>query len=316
MAEDVRGVDPGERGSVTAQELRAPSLADVPLSAPGATGGLLDVFRHRYLLRLLVRKELAARYQGSFLGLLWSYVQPLTRFVMYFFVMGIVLNMNHRVENFAIHIFCGLVFVSYFTSTFASGTRSIVSNKQLVQKMSLPREMFPVSSMLVSLYHAVPQMVILTLASWAVGWKPDLPGLFAGILGLLIIATFGTALALVFSAANVFFRDFQNIVPTLTQFIHFAVPMIYPFHRIQQSSINGTWIESLYLANPIAEATLLMQRLFWVPTTSNPAQTAATDLPSHLITRGLVELAAGLVVLALSQALFSRLENKFAERLT
>jgi ABC-2 type transport system permease protein len=51
-----------------------------PLRPPWSEQGLLEVFRHRYILTLLVRREIAARYQGSVLGLLWSYVNPLTQF--------------------------------------------------------------------------------------------------------------------------------------------------------------------------------------------------------------------------------------------
>ena len=50
---------------------------DAPLTSPSATSGLLEVFRRRYLLKLLVRREISARYQGSFLGLFWSYINPL-----------------------------------------------------------------------------------------------------------------------------------------------------------------------------------------------------------------------------------------------
>ena len=53
-------------------------LVDAPLASPAADSGLLEVFRRRYLLRLLVRREISARYQGSFLGLLWSYINPLS----------------------------------------------------------------------------------------------------------------------------------------------------------------------------------------------------------------------------------------------
>ena len=120
-------------------------------SPPSPTSGLLEVFRRRYLLRLLVRREIAARYQGSFLGLLWSYVSPLSQFCMYYFVIGLDASGLHKdVPNFAIHLFCGMVIVHFFTETFNAGTRSIVRNKALVQKMAMPREMFPVASMLVS----------------------------------------------------------------------------------------------------------------------------------------------------------------------
>jgi ABC-2 type transport system permease protein len=290
-------------------------VPDAPLVPPGGAGGLFDVFRRRYLLRLLVKKELAARYQGSFLGLLWSYVQPGVRFAMYFFVIGLVLGLHKDVENFGIHIFSAMVFVHYFTETFSSGTRSIVRNKALVRKMALPREMFPMAAMLVSAYHTIPQGLILLAGCLATGWTPDTEGMLAGLLGFSIFAVFGMGLALLFSAANVFFRDFQNIVQTALTFTHWAVPMIYPFSKLSQSSLGGTWVEAVYLANPIAEATLLMQRCFWVYTTSDPAATIALDMPDHLFTRGLIELAVCLVFLVIAQMSFTRLERKFAERL-
>ena len=53
-----------------------------------------------------------------------------------------------------------------------AGTRSIVRNKSLVQKMAVPREMFPVASMLVSLFHVGPQMVILLIATYSAAGTP------------------------------------------------------------------------------------------------------------------------------------------------
>ncbi|WP_246456260.1 ABC transporter permease [Nocardioides mesophilus] len=215
-------------------------VAQIPLQPPSSTGGLLDVFRRRYMLRLLVKRELSARYQGSFLGMLWSYVQPLVRFCMYYFVVGGALGLHDNVQNFAIHVFSGLVVVHYFTETFSAGTRSIVRNKAIVQKMAMPREMFPVASMLVSAYHTVPQLAILIVACVVTGWSPDLAGFGAGLLGLAIITILGTSCALLFSAANVFFRDFSNVVQTLTTFVHFSVPMIYPFSGSPSGSVSST----------------------------------------------------------------------------
>ncbi len=121
---------------------------------------------------MLVRREISARYQGSFLGLLWSYINPLSQLFIYWFVFGVIMNRG-GVEKFAIHVFCGLIVVQFFVETFNAGTRSIVRNKALVQKMAMPREMFPVASMLVSLYHMGPQLVILTIVCLIAGWTPD-----------------------------------------------------------------------------------------------------------------------------------------------
>jgi ABC-2 type transport system permease protein len=288
------------------------SVPDAPLAQPGANAGLLDVFRRRYLLRLLVRKEIQGRYSGSFLGLFWSYVQPGVRFAMYYFVIGGILQLHEDVPLFGIHMFAGIVFVHFFTESFTAGTRSIIKNKALVRKMSMPREMFPVASMLVSAFHVVPGLVILTVACVAVGWTPDPVGLGAGLLGFVICAVLGTALALFFSAANVFFRDFSNVVQTLTQFTTFSVPMIYPYSKVADRF--GEYAQ-YYLVNPMAEAVLLFQRGFWVGTTSDPEATVAEHLPDNLFTLGFIHLGAALVLLGLAQLVFTRLENKIPERL-
>lgn len=287
-------------------------MAEAQLTPPTANNGLLAVFQRRYLLRLLVRREINARYQGSFLGLLWSYINPLSQFLVYFIVIGQILELHKETENFGIHLFAGLVVVHFFTETFGAGTRSIVRNKSIVVKMPLPREMFPVATMLVSLYHVGPQVVILVIAGLLNGWVPDPVGIFAALLALLMIMALGTAAALVFSVANVFFRDFGNIVNVLQLFVRFSVPMIYPFSMVDDRF--GAAAE-YYLLNPLAEAVLLFQRAFWVGTTSDPEHIAATDLPSDLLLRGGVMLGVALILLVLAQLLFTKLENKIPERL-
>ena len=304
--------------------------ASAPLVSPFAGGGLVDVFRRRYLLRLLVGKEIQARYQGSLLGLMWSYVQPLVRFCMYFFVIGLVLGLHKTVPNFAIHMFAALVGVHFFTETFSTGTRSIMRNKAIVRKMAMPREMFPVASVIVSAINSFPQLLILFIGAVGVGWRPDPGGIFAAVLGLAIITVLGTALALLFSAMNVFFRDFQNIVSTFSLFTHWIVPMIYPFARIARGAA-GSWLYYLYLSNPLTVGVLLLQRAFWVPTLpdcqpglrslriclphGDPNAFGWPNLPNHLFLLGWLMLGASFVVLVLCQIAFNRLETKFAERL-
>jgi ABC-2 type transport system permease protein len=287
-------------------------VVKAPLSPPWAEQGLFEVFRHRYILSLLVRREIAARYQGSVLGLMWSYVNPLTQFFIYYFVMGVLFGRAQRTEAFAIHVFAGLIIVHFFTETMNAGTRSIVRNKSLVQKMAVPREMFPVASMLVSLFHVVPQVVILLVATFLAGWRPDPMGLVYGVLALLIIGSLGTALALVFSAANVFLRDVSNAVNVLSNFVRFGSPMMYPYSLVAQKFHGHT---AIYLTNPITEAVLDFQRCFWVGATSHPARTVAQDMPPHLMLLSLRALLVSLVVLVFAQSMFTRLERRIPERL-
>lgn len=283
-----------------------------PLRPPWAEQGLLEVFRHRYILSLLVRREISARYQGSVLGLLWSYVNPLTQFFIYYFVMGVLFGRAQRTEAFAIHVFAGLIIVHFFLETMNAGTRSIVRNKSLVQKMAVPREMFPVASMLVSLFHVVPQVVILLIATLLSGWSPDAYGLVYGVLSLLIIMSLGTALALMFSAANVFLRDVSNAVHVLGNFVRFGVPMMYPYSLVSQRFHGHT---TIYLLNPITEAVLDFQRAFWVGATNHPAHTVAIDMPPNMMMLSLRALLISLAVLVFAQSTFSRLERRIPERL-
>ena len=126
-----------------------------PLAPPTSNGGLLEVFRRRYLLRLLVRRAIDSRYQGTALGWAWSYLQPFVRFLMFYFVFQVLIGRGGSMENFAIHLVCGMVIVHFFTETFNGGTKSLVNNRGLIVKLPIPRELFPVATMLVQNHRQV-----------------------------------------------------------------------------------------------------------------------------------------------------------------
>ena len=303
--------------SMPVVELRGPRqtrLVDAELVDPAPQGGIREVFRQHYLLRLIVGRQLAQMYAASLLGLLWSYIQPALRFVVYFFVFGVVLVDRHGgLENFALRLFTGMVFVHYFTETWSGGARSIYQNRSLVMKMRVPREIFPIASMLVAAYHTGPQVLILAIGCVVVGWHFSMTGLLAGALGMAILVSFSMALALIFSALNVFYLDFQNIVQTVTQFMHFLVPMMYSYSMLAKLGENHRWAYELYFANPLGEVVLLMQRMFWAPTVD--AKVAAAEFPPDLWTRGFIMLGFCLVFVVFAQRVFTRLEDRFPERL-
>ncbi len=307
-------------------------LAHVPLVPPSRTSGVFEVFRRRYLLRLMVRREIQARYAGTAFGLAWSYINPFTRFLTFYAVFGLLLGRGLGLENFAIHLFSGMVLVNYFTETVTAGTRSLLSNKGVIAKMSMPREMFPVSSMLVSLWHTIPQLIILVAACVVTGWwgdgpvwAPDAVGMGAALLGFVLIMIYGTAFGLMFSCVNVIFRDFQRIVQTFINMIPFTTPMMYPYWITFQRF--PTFWHEVYLANPVAEAVQLIQRGFWYPTCSElPCATMpnpelpgtimpAPEFADHLYTRGFIMLGIGVVLLVVGQFVFARLEKSIPERL-
>jgi len=301
-------------------------LAHVPMVDPGAKGGLLGVFRRRYLLRLMVRRELRARYIGSKMGLLWSYINPFTRFLTFYFVFGIIIGRG-QVPHFAIHLFAGMVLVNLFVESFNAGTRSITQNKAVVQKMPLPREIFPIASTLVTLYHTGPQMVILVGACLVTGsFEPDPVGLLAALLGFGIVILLGTGMGLMFSAVNVMYRDLTRVVRIFTGMVPFSVPMMYPYTLVKERFEAFPVIANLYLANPIAEAVLLFQRGFWITTVSDEDALEAksewgfkpglhANFPDDLYVRGLIMLGIAAVFLVFAQWVFTRLDDKIPDRL-
>lgn len=320
-----RRKDAAERARRLAEQADMPAVApidapkqerhvDAPLVDPAPTGGLLEVFSNRYLLRLVVRRELAKMYAASALGLLWSYIQPAMRFTIFYLIFAVIMGAHKGIPNFALHLFCGMVFVGFFMEMWSGGTRSVWNNSGLVMKMRVPREIFPVASFIVSLYHTGPQVLVLMALCIFLGWHLTLSAIIFGLVGIAIIMAFGLAMGLIFAALNVLYRDTQNVVGTISMFVHFLVPQMYPYTMVANVQTSHPLLYNVYMSDPLAVGVLDVQKLFWAATSPNPALVAA-HFPHDLWLRSLIVLGACLVLLYLAQKFFARLESKFPERL-
>ncbi|RKS71142.1 ABC-2 type transport system permease protein [Actinomadura pelletieri DSM 43383] len=285
-----------------------PIGADAELRPPGNDGGLRQTFRNRYLMRLLVRRELRARYKGSLLGLGWSYVRPAVHFAVYYYVIGVFLGMDTQIEHFAVYLFSGMVLINLFTETLHSATRSVTNNAALVRKVFLPRELFPTASALVSLVHFLPGMTILLGATVATGWRPSPQALAAAVCGFAIIAVLGLGLGLLCAAVNVFVRDLEQGVDIAMIVITWSAPMIYPWTHVREHAPG--WVLDVYLANPLVSAVSLFQRAFWFPGTGG-----GFTFPPDLYVRAGVSMAVSILVFATGRAAFARMQKRFAQEL-
>jgi ABC-type polysaccharide/polyol phosphate export permease len=303
-----------------------------PLQDPRQAGGLHDVFRRRYLLWLLVRKEVKVRYQGSFLGLAWSYVQPIVRFCVYYFIANLIIS--HSTQNRALHIFSGMVMLQFFHTALSAGAKAIIKNKSLVRKINMPHEMFPVASIAVSLYNMFPMYVVLIIGDFIGHWHPDIAALWAALLGFAIAVVYGLGFAIILSAANVFIRDTTNIVEVVNTVLRWTAPVIYTYSTIRPKLLDHPWVDQLYICNPFNVAVMMNNRAFWItsfpvvpptpahdghpakPGISDPiAHGVAQEMPGHLFERGLIVLAAGFVFVMVAQLIFSRVDGRFADKL-
>ena len=284
------------------------------LHEPGGRGGLIEVLRSRTIVQMLVRRDVRLRYRTSSIGYFWAYVKPSIQFLIYYFVIGVVLGLERRVENFAIYVFSGLCLLSFFNETLSNGTRSIVKNRAIIKKIWLPREIFPIAGMMVAATRFVPQFIILMIGATATGWYFTWSGLLAAMAGLAIVAVWGTAFGLLLSAVNVYVREVGNLLELTGFLTHWLTPMIKPWTlvtgRVASLGVAGTVISAVYIYNPLCTALELFHLAFWSPTVD-----FYFALSPNLWTRAWVMLAIGLALLALAQKVFQRLQANFAEEL-
>lgn len=283
---------------------------------PGRGRGVLDVFRHGYLLQLLIRKGTATRYRNSVLGWVWSYVKPAAQFLIYYFVMGRVLNFDRNIENFPIYLFAGIVAVNLFNEAFGNATTSIVDNRALVKKIYLPRELFPIAAIIIAFVHFLPQLAILLLVCIFLGWTPTWMGIGGVLLGILLVMVLSLGLGLFFAGLNVRYRDAQNFVELIRMFSTWTSPVLYPWIFMQQAMANHEWLFSIYMWNPLTVAVELFHQGFWAGTTA-PIPEGAVD-PSIMPNFGLSVLIASIicvVTVGIGQAVFRHYERSFAQDL-
>lgn len=281
------------------------------LTPPGQSLGFVAVLQNRFLLRLLVDKEIQVRYRGSALGLLWSYIKPAVQFGVFYLAMGVFLQLNRNMPNYAIYLFSGMCLVNFFMETFSNAARSIVGNGHLIKKIFLPRELFPVSSLFVALVHFFPQVVVLLIACLASGWHPSLSQVGGLLAGAVIVGLFGLGLGLVFATADVFFRDAENIVDLINMVATWLSPVLYAWPMVQR--IAPDWVFAVYMANPITIGVELFHFGFWLPTTGGVQSWAP---PPHLLALWApVALLVSIAFLAVGDLLFKRLEGGFAQEL-
>lgn len=279
------------------------------LTVPGQGRGLLDVVERRFLLRLIVRKELRVRYRGSVLGMAWSYVKPAIQFVTYFVALGVFLNLRDSIPDYAIYLFAGIVVMNFFGEGFSNATRSILWNAPLINKIYLPRELFPVASLYVSAVHFFPQLLVLLVAAVFSGWRPTPAELAAGVLGFVIVAMLALGLGLLFGAVNVYYRDAENFVDLIVMVATWGSPVLYTWQKVQESFGDGL-LFTLYQLNPLTSAVELFHYAFWYGGTDR-----TITLPPHLWTFAAGALAISLVVVVAGQLVFRRLEGRFAQEL-
>lgn len=284
---------------------------------PSPIERIKHLWQYRELIGNLTRKELKVKYKNSILGFFWSLLNPL----MYLVVFSIVFNIisDVPVPYYGILFLSGLLAWNLFSTGLSAGTIAITSNAQLVTKVWFPRESLVLASVFSAMVHFALQGLVLLAAMLAFRRPPDLEYLPVLALAFLVTLTLCTALAIGLSAVNVYLRDTQHLLEVAMLAWFWLSAIAYPYGQIV-TKIEQRWgasYEWLLHLNPMITVVVSFQRMLYNPDWSDPHEAAVLP-PHHMswyLTHLGIALGVSLVLLYGALALFSRLEDNFAEEI-
>lgn len=249
-----------------------------------------ELYRYRVLVEVLIRRELKARYRGTVLGFLWSFVNPLILMGLYVLVFSVYLRVD--MPNYPAFLLSGIFPWLWFSSTLSEATLAILANGGLIRKVYLPSEVFPLVFVGSNMAHFVASLPILfAFLLWA-GLTPSWSLLFLPVVvGLQVLFTYGIALAI--SSLVVQFRDLLHIVPNLLTALFFATPIFYPATLVPER------YRILLDVNPLTYLILAYQDVLFFGRMPSPGRLAVLVLGTWLV------LAAGLSIFDAHKDMFA-----------
>lgn len=196
---------------------------------------LKNLFNYQEMLRNSVRKELRARYKGSVLGFLWTFINPLLQLVVYSFVFNRIMRVTPpEGVNYTLWLFVALVPWTCISSTILQSTNIIIQNGNLIKKIYFPRMILPLSLTLTNMINMILTFLIVILVVLIGGSPLTFHYLWLPLVFVVqFILLFG--FALLFSVANVFFRDLEHIMSIVVMVWFYVTPIIYTIKLIPEN---------------------------------------------------------------------------------
>ena len=192
---------------------------------------LMDLYRFRELIQVLIVRDVKGRYRGTFLGFLWSLLNPLIFMGIYVVVFSIYLRIE--MEDYPVFLLSGILPWLWFSNGMMESITSILGNGSLIKKVPLPLEIFPLvpigSHMIHYLCSSVLLLGCILFFGRALSWA-----LLAFPLILAFQCFLSYGLALCVSALSVQFRDLSHLIPNLLLMAFFLTPILYPLSMVPE----------------------------------------------------------------------------------
>lgn len=213
----------------------------------------LEFLRYHELLYRLVWRDIKLRYKNSFLGFLWSFINPALQVIVIWFVFKYIVLHIH-VKNYSAWVLSAFLPWTFFQMSLMDASQSILLHFAVLKKVYFPREILPLSTVISNLVHFLLSLVIFFLYASLVKIRFT-PALLLLPLVILLHLFLTSGLALVISALNVYYEDIKYLTSVLLSLLFYLTPVLYP-----SNFVPDEWF-TLYRLNPMAHLVILYQKV-------------------------------------------------------
>lgn len=251
------------------------------------------LYDYREMLKTSIKKDIGGKYKNSFLGVLWSFVNPLLQIIVYAIIFPLI--MKSDIEYYVVFMVCGLIPWNYFSTVINRTSFTMIENGNIIKKVYFPREILPISVVTSETVTFLISSILILLFTLGYGLGLTINIVFYPLI-LLVQYVLLIGISLIVSSVTVYFRDLQHFIGVLLQLFFYATPIVYAVDTIPE---NFRWILKY---NPMTYIIEGYRDIFWGQT--------APDISTLLIV-----LAIGIVLCILGYLIFNKLQKKFAEEI-
>lgn len=189
-------------------------------------------FQYRYLLEELVKKGITLKYRRSYLGLVWTLIEPLLTMIVLTIVFGTLLGRGDR--TFPVYVLSGRLLYSMFSSGTGSAMRAIRSNSGMIKKVYVPKYLYPLSSVLYNYVIFLLSLIVLFVVAIVLGVYPT-PYLLQAFVPLIVILMLSLGVGMILGTYAVFFRDLEYLWNVTLMLIMYLSSIFYYPEKLLKS---------------------------------------------------------------------------------
>lgn len=190
-----------------------------------------NIQRNYYLLIVLVKRDISKKYKDSFLGLLWTFFNPLLNMIVMSVIFSTIFKKN--IENFPVYMLSGRVFYDFFNKSTSEALKSIPGASQIIKKIYVPKYIITFSKVLSNFITSAISILALVVVMIATGADFSISLLIVPVL-FIVFFVFATGIGLMIATADVFFRDMEHIYGIILMTIMYFSAIFYPAEIIPE----------------------------------------------------------------------------------